>query len=176
MNVMLTGDQYHPAKKISDDLGMDAFIAEALPEDKANFVMRYRNKSEHTMMVGDGINDAPALAYADVGITMGTKRTDIAVETADVIITADDPLALAEVIKMSKKTMKLIYQNMIVTILVNSAAILMGTVGPISPVIGAAIRNAATIAVVLNSGKIIFLGGESEWKQVIESYTAFPAD
>ncbi len=159
--MMLTGDLYHPAKKIADELGMDSFVAEALPEDKANFVMNYKNKTDHLMMVGDGINDAPALAFANVGITLGTKRTDIAVETADVIVTADDPLALAEVIKLSQKTMKLIYQNMIVTILVNSGAILLGTLGFITPVIGAAIHNAATIAVVLNSGKIIFLGGKA---------------
>ncbi|MFJ5714089.1 heavy metal translocating P-type ATPase [Neobacillus sp. NPDC093127] len=159
--IMLTGDRYHPAKKIVDELGMDAFIAEALPEDKANFVMNYKQKTDALMMVGDGVNDAPALAYANVGITLGTKRTDIAVETADVIVTTDDPLALAEVIKMAQKTMKLIYQNIVVTILVNSGAILLGTLGMISPVLGAAIHNAATIAVVLNSGKIIFLGGKA---------------
>ncbi|ETI66337.1 heavy metal translocating P-type ATPase [Neobacillus vireti] len=159
--IMLTGDRYHPAKKIVDELGMDAFIAEALPEDKANFVMNYKQKTDALMMVGDGVNDAPALAYANVGITLGTKRTDIAVETADVIVTTDDPLALAEVIKMAQKTMRLIYQNIVVTILVNSGAILLGTLGMISPVLGAAIHNAATIAVVLNSGKIIFLGGKA---------------
>ncbi|EKN69070.1 heavy metal translocating P-type ATPase [Neobacillus bataviensis LMG 21833] len=159
--IMLTGDRYYPAKKIVDELGMDAFIAEALPEDKANFVMNYKQKTDGLMMVGDGVNDAPALAYANVGITLGTKRTDIAVETADVIVTSDDPLALAEVMKMAQKTMKLIYQNIVVTILVNSGAILLGTLGYISPVLGAAIHNAATIAVVLNSGKIIFLGGKA---------------
>jgi manganese/zinc-transporting P-type ATPase C len=157
--IMLTGDLYHPAKKIANQLGMDSFVAEALPEDKAKFVMNYKNKTDHLMMVGDGINDAPALAYANVGVTLGTKRTDIAVETADVIVTADDPLALAEVIKLSQRTMKLIYQNIIVTVLVNSGAILLGTLGFISPVMGAAIHNAATIAVVINSGKIILLGG-----------------
>ncbi|MBY0123766.1 cation-translocating P-type ATPase [Bacillus sp. S/N-304-OC-R1] len=164
--IMLTGDRFHPAKKIADELGMDAFIAEALPEDKANFVMNYKNKTDHLMMVGDGVNDAPALAYSNVGITLGTKRTDIAVESADVIITSDDPLALAEVIKMSQKTMKLIYQNLVVTILVNSGAILLGTIGYISPVIGAAIHNAATIAVVLNSGKIILLGGKRSGNKI----------
>lgn len=157
--IMLTGDLYHPAKKIANQLGMDSFVAEALPEDKAKFVMNYKNKTDHLMMVGDGINDAPALAYANVGVTLGTKRTDIAVETADVIVTADDPLALAEVVKLSQRTMKLIYQNIIVTVLVNSGAILLGTLGFISPVMGAAIHNAATIAVVINSGKTILLGG-----------------
>jgi cation-transporting P-type ATPase C len=81
-------------------------------------------------------------------------------------VTSDDPLALAEVIKMSQKTMKLIYQNLIVTVLVNSGAILMGTLGYITPVIGAAIHNAATIAVVLNSGKIILLGGKGSGNKV----------
>lgn len=164
--IMLTGDRYHPAKKIADELGMDSFFAEALPEDKANFVRNYKSKTDYLMMVGDGVNDAPAIAYANVGVTLGTKRTDIAVETADVIVTADDPLALADVIKLSKSTMKLIYQNMIVTILVNSGAILLGTLGYITPVIGAAIHNAATIAVVLNSGKIIFLGGKRSGSQL----------
>jgi cation-transporting P-type ATPase C len=155
--VMLTGDNKETARKISDRLYLDSFNAEVLPADKAEFIKRYRQKGSSVMMVGDGINDAPALAYADVGVTMGNKRTDIAVETSDVTITSDDPLALPAVVNLSRNTMKVIHQNFFATIIVNSIAILLGAMGTITPVVGAVIHNTATISVVLNSSKILLM-------------------
>jgi cation-transporting P-type ATPase C len=155
--VMLTGDKKQTAQKISDYLLLDSYKAEALPDEKAEFIKRYRQKGASVMMVGDGINDAPALAYADVGVTMGGKRTDIAVEASDITITSDDPLTLPAVIHLSRNTMRVIHQNFFGTVVVNSAAILLGALGRITPVAGAVIHNAATILVVLNSAKILLM-------------------
>ncbi|MDQ0257284.1 cation-transporting P-type ATPase C [Evansella vedderi] len=156
--VMLTGDKKHTARRISNQLSLDSYHAEALPKEKADYVKSYRQKNNIVMMVGDGINDAPALAYADVGVTMGTKRTDIAVEASDVTIMSDDPKNLANVVYLSKETLGIIQQNFMITMLVNSAAILLGAVGVISPITGAGIHNGATIFTVFNSARIVLRG------------------
>lgn len=153
--VLLTGDKRHNAQKIANKLFLDNFYAEALPEDKAAVIKGYRNNGNRVMMVGDGINDAAALAFSDIGITLGGKRTDIAVETSDVIITGDDPMALSKLIQVSQGTMKVIRQNFMTTIIVNSLAMLLGAIGTVTPVVAAVIHNVATIGVVLNSSKIL---------------------
>ncbi|RBW68759.1 heavy metal translocating P-type ATPase [Bacillus taeanensis] len=155
--LMLTGDKEEAAKSLMRSLSIDSYKAEVLPEEKAEFVRAFREKNNTVMMVGEGINDAPALAYADIGLTIGAKRTDIAVEASDVIISSDDPLMLPEVVRLSKRTMKTIQRNFAATILINSAAILLGALGIISPVVGAGIHNAATIGVVANSAKILWM-------------------
>lgn len=165
--IMLTGDYEIAAKKVADSTTIDYYIAEAMPQEKASFVRQLKQESNRTiMMVGDGINDAPALAYADIGVTMGAKKTDIAMETADVVVYSDNPLLLSEAVQFSKVTMKTIKQNIIVTLLVNTGAIALGTVGAIPPIIGAAIHNAATLAVVLNSVKLYLSGGRMNEFQI----------
>lgn len=158
--VMLTGDYQKSAEKVASRTSVDEFFAEVMPEEKAGFVSYLKKDADRTiMMVGDGINDAPALAYADIGVTLGGKKTDIAIETADVVINSDNPQLLSDVVCLSQNTMKTIKQNIWATILINTAAIALGTLGVIQPVAGAAIHNAATIGVVLNSAKLIFQGG-----------------
>ena len=155
--IMLTGDHEEAAKEIASLSVIDEYLAEAMPEDKANFIQDLkRDESRTIMMVGDGINDAPALAHANIGVTLGAKKTDIAMETADVVIHSDNPLLLSKVVSLSKETMKIIRQNILISICVNTGAILLGTFGIIRPITGAAIHNAATIGVVLNSLNLIF--------------------
>ncbi|GAA3312445.1 hypothetical protein GCM10020331_000200 [Ectobacillus funiculus] len=103
--IMLTGDKRTIAREMARRLHLNWYHAEALPEDKATYVKRY-GRTSTVMMVGDGINDAPALAHAHVGVTMGAKRTDIASEASDIIITSDNPEMLPELVGLSKKTMK----------------------------------------------------------------------
>jgi len=155
--ILLTGDKKLIASHISHKLFLDNYYAELLPEDKANLIKWYRQGGSRVMMVGDGINDAPALAYADVGVTLGGKRTDMAMEASDVIIIGDDPLQLPTLLKLAQQTMKTIRQNFLTTIMVNSIAMMLGAMGTITPVQAALIHNATTIGVVANSSKIIFV-------------------
>ncbi|KGX91060.1 ATPase [Pontibacillus halophilus JSM 076056 = DSM 19796] len=174
--VMVTGDREHIAKDVHHELQLDAYYAEVLPHEKADYVRRYKKGGHSVMMVGDGINDAPALAYADVGVTLGGKRTDIAVEASDVVLTSDNPILLSDVIHLSKRTMQTIHQNFTITIAINSAAILLGAFGTIAPIVGAAIHNAATIGVVLNSTKLLLKEERGQWEEPLPSSTTYLVD
>ena len=159
--IMLTGDQARTANKVAKQLSVDKILADAMPQDKADFVKGLKKETSRiTMMVGDGINDAPALAFADVGVSLGGKKTDIAMETSDVVINSENPLLLSESVRLSQKTMKTIHQNLMATFAINTTAITLGMLGIFPPIVGAAIHNAATIGVVLNSAKLILPGGE----------------
>ncbi len=151
---MLTGDNKVTADYVADKLDLDGFKAEVLPHEKADFVASKQSYSK-VLMVGDGINDAPALAYADIGVALGGKSTDIAIESADITITSDEPLKLAKVMELSKSTMQIIRQNFVATIAINSAAMMLGALGKINPLIATTIHNAATIGVVANSARIL---------------------
>ena len=152
--VMLTGDNESAAASIAQSLALDDYKAQVLPEDKAKYVAN-RQGNCNVLMVGDGINDAPALAYADIGVAMGTGCTDTALETADVTINSEDPLKLPEFISISRDTMHLVHQNFAVTILVNTAAMMLGALGVINPLVASVIHNASTLGVVVNSGRVL---------------------
>ncbi len=152
--VMLTGDSKAVAAKVAQEMDIDSFHAEVLPEDKANYVMKLKKRGT-VMMVGDGINDAPALAFAHVGVTLGSRQTDLAAESSAVTIRSEDPSRLIEAQQLGRRTMGLIHQNFMATITVNSAAMLMGALGVITPLWAAIIHNTATLAVVLNSARIL---------------------
>lgn len=155
--IMLTGDSRSVAEEVAASLDIDSFHAEVLPEDKAELVAKKQSRSR-VMMVGDGVNDAPALAFADVGVAMGGKRTDIAVESADITINSDDPLKLPELISISRSTMQLVRQNFTATIAINTGAMLLGALGKINPLVAAIVHNAATIGVVINGARILLYG------------------
>lgn len=155
--VMLTGDSKDVADTVARDMDIDSYYAEVLPEDKAEYVQKLKGHG-HVMMVGDGINDAPALAFADVGVSLGGRQTDIAAESAAVTIRSEDPARLMDALKIGRRTMNLIHQNFMATIVVNSAAMLLGALGKISPLWAAVIHNTATLAVVLNSARILGAG------------------
>ncbi len=152
--VMLTGDNKAAARDISQKLALDGFLAEVLPEEKAGYVAA-RQAECNVLMVGDGINDAPALAYADIGVAMGTGCTDTAMEIADVTINSDDPLKLPLYITISRDTMHLVQQNFTITILVNTAAMMLGALGVINPMIASVVHNASTLGVVANSVRVL---------------------
>lgn len=152
--VMLTGDSKDVASQVAGEMGIDSYHAEILPEDKANHIIKLKRRGT-VMMVGDGINDAPALAFADVGISIGGRQTDIAAESSAVTIHSDDPFKLIEAIQIGRRTIKLIRQNFSATIAVNSCAMVLGALGKISPLWAGVIHNAATLAVVMNSARIL---------------------
>ncbi|MBQ8707127.1 MAG: heavy metal translocating P-type ATPase [Succinivibrionaceae bacterium] len=153
--LMLTGDSRQNAEAVTRQLDLDGCQSDMLPQDKADFIAR-KQIGSRVLMVGDGINDAPALAYADIGVAMGGKSTDIALESADITITSDEPLKLPEVLSLSRRTMNLVRQNFAITIAVNSIALLLGALGRINPLLAATIHNTSTVAVVINSSRLLF--------------------
>ena len=118
--IMLTGDNHTVAKAVAEQIGVDGFQAELLPEQKLQYVQTLQNEGKVVGMIGDGINDAPALAQADVGIAMGAAGTDVAVETADVTLMNDDLSKVVNFMDMSKKVMMRIKLNIFFSISDNS--------------------------------------------------------
>ncbi len=130
--VMLTGDNQLVAKNVADKLGLDTYKAELLPEDKLEAIKHYIRKSgkkNKVAFVGDGINDAPVIARADVGIAMGALGSDAAIETADVVLMTDAPSKVAEAIGIARKTHSIVWQNIILAMVVKALFILLGAVG-----------------------------------------------
>jgi cation-transporting P-type ATPase C len=154
--ILLTGDAEQQAEIIASRMAMDRYEAEVLPKDKAEMVLRLQSKGVRTIMVGDGINDAPALAYADVGIAMGGTRTDIAMEAADITIKSDDPLLIPGVFRHAKKTMNIIKQNFATAIGVNTIGLVLASLGVLPVTWSAVLHNSTTILVVLNSVRLLF--------------------
>ncbi|SDG46169.1 heavy metal translocating P-type ATPase [Desulfosporosinus hippei] len=153
---LLTGDLANAAKVVAHSMAMDGFESELLPEDKAKYVLQAQSKGSRVIMVGDGINDAPALAYADVGVAIGNTRTDIAIEAADVTIASDDPLLIPSMVNMSRKTMSIVKQNFAVTIGINTVGLMLGAIGILPVVWGSVLHNSTTILVVCNSARLLF--------------------
>jgi len=153
--VMLTGDHPDIAKVVAGELGIDEWRAEVLPEDKLEVVRRLQDEGYIVGMVGDGINDAPALAAANVGIAMGLAGTDVAVETADVALANDDLRRLLDVGDLGARAVDVIRQNYGMSIAVNAAGLLIGAAGALSPVLAALWHNASSVAVVANSSRLI---------------------
>ena len=154
--IMLTGDNEKVAKWVSDELGLDEYIAEVLPHQKAEKVKEFQARGNVVAMTGDGVNDAPALAQADVGIAIGAG-TDVAVETADIVLVRSNPLDVLSIIKLAKATYKKMVQNLIWATGYNAVAIPlaagvlynMGIV--LSPASGAALMSLSTIIVAINA-------------------------
>ena len=153
--VLLTGDLRQQAETIASRMSMDRYESELLPEDKAKDILKFRSIGSKVIMIGDGINDAPALSYANVGIALGSSRTDIAMEAADVTITSDDPLLIPGVIGLAKNTVKIIKQNFAMAIGINSFALVWGATGLLPAIYSSILHNSITILVVGNSLRLL---------------------
>jgi cation-transporting P-type ATPase C len=153
--VMLTGDHPDIAQVVAGELGIDEWRAEVMPEDKLEVVRELQGEGYVVGMVGDGINDAPALAAADIGIAMGLAGTDVAVETADVALANDDLHRLLDVRDLGSRAVEVIRENYGMSIAVNAAGLIIGAGGALSPVLAAILHNASSVAVVANSSRLI---------------------
>ena len=153
--IMLTGDNKIAAKKVADEIGLDYVYSNLLPEDKLNILDTIRNKFGDVAMVGDGINDAPALARANIGIAMGAAGSDVAIETADVALMQDDISKLPYLFSLSQKTMNIIKQNISLSIFVKALFVILAILGLITLMMSVGIGDLGlTLVVILNSFRI----------------------
>ena len=153
--VLLTGDLRQQAETIASRMSMDRYESELLPEDKAKNILKFQSKGSNVIMIGDGVNDAPALSYANVGVALGSTRTDVAMEAADITITQDNPLLVPGVIGLSKSTVKTIKENFAMVIGLNTFALVLGATGILAPIYASVLHNSTTILVVMNSLKLL---------------------
>lgn len=151
--VILTGDKKEAAHILADQIGIDEIYAEVLPEDKTHIIKSLQDKGEIVCMLGDGINDAPAIAQADVGVAMGTG-TDIAMETGDIILVKGDLLKLNQTFSLAKKTFQKIRQNLFWASIYNLIAIPLAIFGVLHPVLAEAAMALSSINVVGNSNRL----------------------
>lgn len=153
--VMLTGDGDRVAQHVASEVGVTEWQARLLPEEKFEFIRKMRASGRRGAMVGDGVNDASALAVADVGFAMGASGSDVAVETAGVALASDDLRHVADVMDISRQTMRVVRQNYSMALGVNSIGLFLAAAGRINPIIAALLHNLSTILVVANSSRLI---------------------
>ena len=151
--IMITGDNPRTAERISRELGIDRFYAEVLPQDKLNIIRELQAQGHRVLFAGDGVNDAPALAAADIGVAMGLAGTDLALETADIGLMADEIERLPQVIALSRKTLSVIRQNVIFSMGMNVLAVILGGFEIIGPVFGALMHELSALPVLANSSR-----------------------
>jgi Cd2+/Zn2+-exporting ATPase len=152
---MLTGDNERVAKAIADEAGIDEVHAGLLPEVKLRLVREWQAQGKRVAFIGDGINDAPALAAADIGIAMGAAGTDLALETSDIAFLSDDLAKMPEVVALSRRTMKVIRQNIAFSVFLNVASVVAAGLAWISPIGGAVIHEGGAMAVILNAVRLL---------------------
>jgi cation-transporting P-type ATPase C len=153
--VILTGDHEGVAKHVASSVGVTEWMARLLPEDKFEAIRAMRASGRRVAMVGDGVNDASALAVADVGFAMGAAGSDVAVETADVALASDNLRHVADVMDISRETMRVVRRNYAIAVGVNSAGLLFAAAGTINPILAAVLHNVSTLLVVFNSSRLI---------------------
>jgi len=149
-SVMLTGDNAGAARAVAEAVGINEFRAEVLPADKSSVIADLKLKNKTVAMVGDGINDAPALAAADIGIAMSTG-TDVAMHTAGVTLMRGDPALVADAITISKRTYRKIQQNLFWAFIYNLVGIPLAAFGLLNPVIAGAAMAFSSVSVVTNA-------------------------
>src|SRR5699024_5283148 len=148
--IMLTGDNTRTAQAIADEVEIDQVIAEVLPEQKSEEIRKLQEAGRNVAMVGDGINDAPALAMANIGMAVGTG-TDIAIEAADITLMRGDLNSVADAIMMSRKTMRNIKQNLFFAFFYNTVGIPVAAIGLLAPWVAGAAMAFSSVSVVLNA-------------------------
>ena len=153
--LMLTGDNQRTAAAIAAQTGISDYVADQLPAQKSGKVIELQSQGYRVAMVGDGINDAPALAQADVGIAMGVAGADVAIQTAGIALMSDDIGKLAQLIRLSRHVLRIINLNILFSLLLNLIAIILASAGLMGPVMGALAHNAGSVLVVINSGRLI---------------------
>jgi Cd2+/Zn2+-exporting ATPase len=152
--VMMTGDNMRAAKSIAGQIGVDEFYADLLPEQKVEVIGKMK-KDNVVAMVGDGVNDAPALANADVGFAMGAAGSDVAIETADVALLGDDLTKVEYTIRLSRKAFSKMKMNIAFSMAWNALGLTLASLGLLVPILAAVLQEAGCISVVINSALLL---------------------
>lgn len=154
--IMLTGDNEATARAIATQVGITEFRANLLPEEKLQVVEELKREGRTVAMVGDGVNDAPALMTADVGVAMGAVGTDVAFESAGIALMGDDLKMLSGILSLSRRTLNIIKQNIwLFAVVVNVVGIALASSGYLSPIAAAVVHNISSVFVVLNSARLL---------------------
>jgi cation-transporting P-type ATPase C len=152
---MLTGDGEQAAASVARLVGVHEWRSRMLPDEKYDEIQALKAAGHTVAMVGDGINDAPALAVADVGVAMGTAGSDVAIEAADIALAANDLRRLATTIRLSQRTIAIIRQNYALALGVNAGGVVLGAFGLLNPLLAAVLHNLSTLLVVANSARLV---------------------
>jgi len=158
--VMLTGDAKQVAEKVAQELGISRVYSELLPEDKVTLlekITQQKNGNEKVLFVGDGINDAPVLSLADVGIAMGAMGSDAAIEAADVVLMDDDPLKIGKAIRISKKCVSIVHQNIYFAIGIKVIVLILGALGLANMWMAIFADTGVLIMAVMNAMRTLFV-------------------
>lgn len=153
--ILLTGDNEKPANHMAKLVGINNVYPNSLPETKMEVIDKYQNKGENVAMVGDGVNDAPSLKRSHVGIAMGGIGSDIAVDAADIALIGDDIKYIPHLLRLSKKTMRTININIIISLTLNFIAIILAILGILGPVLGALVHNVGSVLVIIYSSFLL---------------------
>ena len=153
--VLLTGDNPSAAGAIAGQVGIREVHANCLPEDKLSYIAACQQEGDRVCMIGDGVNDAPALKRADVGIAMGGVGSDIAVDAADIALVDDEIRELPHLLSLSRRMMATIKVNLTFSMALNFLAIALAISGVLSPVWGALVHNAGSVLVIINSALLL---------------------
>ena len=154
---MLTGDSELVADRIGKQLGI-RYEAKLLPEEKVMRVKEWKKQGQTVAMVGDGVNDAPALAAADIGIAMGAVGTDVAIETADIALMSDELKKIPTVIRLSRKALRVIHENLVFALVFNTVLVILSAQGWVSMILGAVMHQASSLLVILSSMRLLTKG------------------
>lgn len=164
--VMLTGDAKPVAEAVAAELGVDQVFSELLPADKVTKVealMEQKQGKEKLAFVGDGINDAPVLSRADIGIAMGAMGSDAAIEAADVVLMDDDPLKISKAIKLSRKCIRIVYQNIVFALIIKFACLTLGAIGIANMWLAILADVGVMILAILNAMRVLFYPQSTDW-------------
>ena len=151
---MLTGDSVLVADRIGRELGI-RYEAKLLPEEKVLRVKEWKKQGQVVAMVGDGVNDAPALAAADIGIAMGAVGTDVAIETADIALMTDDLEKIPAVVRLSRKALRVIKENLVFALIFNTIMVILSAQGWVTMILGAVVHQASSLLVILSSMRLL---------------------
>jgi len=166
--IMITGDREAVAQRVSDEVGGLEFRAEYLPQEKAGFVEEVKREGYHVAFVGDGVNDAPALAASDTGIAMGAAGSDVAIHSATVALMSNDLLRIPFLVRLSRAARSAVYQNLAVGAVCIVGGLILSGFGYLSPIVATLMHNVGSLVVVFNSARLVRFGEIPEDDALLE--------